>query len=273
MLARGGLSATDPLERPIFVVAPPRAGARLAAAVLPTAGCWSLGYGVGALLAPLPELDPPDGSREGRLEAADCTPRVRQKLRAHLQVQFARSGRAASGRLLHAHPRNALLVPFLDAAFPDAAFVYVHREPVDALSEALPVWREGTAVTYPKLAGWTGPAWSFLLVPGWRELSGRPLAEVVTEQWVRTMRALTAALERLEPERWCVAAHDALWRDPQGESARLARYLGLDPVDAPQAPPAEAFSSADLRAARTELEPYLDRTRELADRAASWLAD
>lgn len=272
MRGRGGLTATDPLERPIFVVAPPRAGVRLAAAVLPRAGCWSLGAAQ-ALLTTLPELDPPDGSREGRLEAGDCTPAVRRRLRGQLQVEFARRRRPGAGRLLHAHPRNALLVPFLVAAFPGSSFVYVHRDPADALAEALLVWRDGSAVTYPKLTGWTGPPWSFLLVPGWRELSGRPLAEVVTEQWVRTMRALAGDLERLAPDRWCVVSRDALRRNPDGERARLARYLGLD-ASAPlsQAPVEAAFPSPDLLAARAELEPYLDRTRALADRAASWLA-
>lgn len=272
MRARGGLTATDPLERPIFVVAPPRAGVRLAAALLPQAGCWSLGGAAEALLAALPGLDPRDGSREGRLEASDCTPAVRQRLRGHLQVEFARRPRATTGRLLHAHPRNALLVPFLAAGFPDATFLYVHREPADALAESLLLWRAGTAVTYPGLPGWSGPAWSFLLVPGWRELSGRPLPEVVTEQWVRTMRALTGDLERLAPESWCVASHDTLLRDPEPERARLARFLGLDPPGPAKAPATDGFPAAAVDAARSELEPYLERTRELAERAGSWLA-
>ena len=266
--------------RPIFVVGPPCAGARLVADALATApGCWV----PGALLAPLPSLDPPDGSRNGRLEAADCTPHLRQTLRAHLQVQLARNARTASTsgidqespapRLVHGSPRNSLLVPFLDAAFPDATFVYVHRRPADALAESLLLWRAGTAITYPDLPGWTSQPWSFLLVPGWQELIGRPLAEVVTEQWLRTMHLLTEDLERLAPERWCVTGRDALRRDPLAETTRLARYLGLGPVARPSDPPPTIrSSSAGSSAARTELEPYLDRTQLLTRRAADWLA-
>jgi hypothetical protein len=274
----------DPLARPIFVVAPPRAGSRLVAGALATPGCWTIGLAAGSLIAAVPELDPPDGSRGGRLSTSDCTPDVRQALRAHLQIQFARLDRAASDqtaargtaapRLLHAPPRSALSVPFLHAAFPDATFVYVHREPADALAEALLLWRAGMAITFPELPGWTGPAWSFLLVPGWQELIGRPLAEVVTEQWVRTMQALTGDLERLAPERWCVIAHDALQRDPQAEAARLDRYLGLEPAGArPELSTPARFAAADLAAARTELEPYLDRTTRLADHSGDWLAE
>ena len=273
----------DPLAHPIFVVAPPRAGSRLVADALASPGCWTIGRAAGSLLVPVPELDPPDGSR-ARLSGRDCTPYVSQALRAYLQIEFARLDRAAGGqtgergtaapRFVYAAPRSALSIPFLNAAFPDATFVYVHREPADALAEALLVWRAGTAVTYPELPGWTGPAWSFLLVPRWRELIGRPLAEVVTEQWVRTMRPLTDDLERLAPERWCVVAHDALQRDPQEEAGRLAGYLGLEPAEErPELQAMASFASVELAAARTELEPYLERTNGLADHATEWLAE
>ena len=269
--------ADDPLARPIFVVAPPRAGARLVARALgATPGCWSARNTERGLLASFPALDPPDGSKDGRLTAADCAPRVREKLRARLQVDFAKRKRTATERprLLHASPRNSLQVPFLTAAFPDAIFVYVHREPADAIAESLLVWRAGSTVTYPELPGWTGPAWSFLLVPGWRELSGRPLPEIVTEQWVRTMQALAGDLERLAPDRWCVVGHDDLRDGSQAERARLTRFLGLQEA-APAAEPLAStdLSSADLAVAQAELEPYLDRTRELGLRAADWLAD
>ena len=278
--------AADPLARPIFVVAPPRAGARLVGPALgSTTHSWTAGSGASALLAGFPELDPPDGSRGGRLEARDCTPDVRREVRAYLQVELARRAEPASRpspgaaraapRLVDAHPRNALRVPFLDAAFPDASFVYVHRQPLAALAETLLAWRAGTAVTYPDLPGWTSPPWSFLLVPGWQELAGRPLPAIVTEQWLRTMSALTGDLERLAPERWCVVGSDALQRDPAGETRRLARYLDLEPA-APASGPttlaSRSFSAANLSAAQAELEPYLDRTTALAGLAADWLA-
>ena len=267
-----GDAEIDPLTQPIFVVAPARAGARLVADALGGArACWE--PKAAALPAPVPELGSPR-----RLTAVDCTASVRHRLRASLQVQFARDDRSggqhpAAPRLLHASPRNALLIPFLDAAFPDATFVYVHRRPVDALTESLVMWRAGKAVTYPELPGWTGPAWSFLLVPGWQELIGLPLAEIVTEQWVRTMRLLTDDLEQLAPDRWCVVAHDRLVPDPRAETDRVARYLGLEPPTTASPRPARiAFPDASLRAARAELEPYLERTSELAGRAADWVA-
>lgn len=270
--------ASDPLARPIFVVAPPRAGAWLLASALEAIpGSWRLAGGPGALLSGLPDLDPPDGRRAGRLVAADCEHGVREHLRAHLRMRFAgreRGGRhtGTQPRLFDASPRNALMVPFLDAAFPDATFVYIHRRPADALAESLAIWLTGSARTYPALAGWSGPEWSFLLVPGWQELNGRPLAEVVTEQWVRTMRTLIADLEALSPPRWCVTDHDKLLQHPAAELARLFGFLGL---------PSSAVAAAALEnterelapaTARSELDPYRARVEELAGHAGDWIA-
>jgi Sulfotransferase family len=212
--------------------------------------------------------------------AADCEHGVRQRLRAHLRMRFAAREHAdsrtgAPPRLFDASPRNALMVPFLDAVFPDATFIYIHRRPVDALAESLAIWRAGSATTYTALPGWSGPRWSFLLVPGWQELNRRPLAEVVTEQWVRTMRTLIADLEGLSPLRWCVTDHDALLQTPAAELARLSGFLGLTS----SAVAATAFQSAGTRfdpaaarAARSEVGPYLARVKELADRADEWIA-
>jgi hypothetical protein len=245
-------------DGPIFVVAPPRAGARL----------------VGRALAASPATwEVPDGWSGGaftRLGADDCTPEVR----ARLQRDIARHAPGTPARMLDASPRHALAVPFLHAAFPRARFVYVHRRPVDALAEALAIWRAGNAVTHPDLPGWPGPPWSFLLVPGWEELAGRPLPEIVTEQWVRTMRVLVQDLESLPPASWGVADHDSLLSDPAGAFERLLGFLGLEADTAA----AEAFARMvrrdlavrDVRAAHDELAPYLGRTRELAARAREW---
>jgi hypothetical protein len=183
--------------------------------------------------------------------------------------------RAATPRLFDASPRNALIIPFLRGAFPDATFVYVHRRPLDALAESLAIWRVGSAITYRELPGWSGPPWSFLLVGGWQELSGLPLAEVVTEQWVRTMRTLTADLEALPPQSWCVTDHDALLANPAAELGRLLGFLGLASAIGTAAvgePERAELAGADLDGARSELGPYIERTMELVDRARDWSA-
>jgi len=274
------MSVADPLARPIFVVSPPRGGGRLLGRALGAVpGFWTAADGPGRLLAGVPKLEPADGARAGRLEAGDCRAGVAERLRETLLEQLrARehpSGPIAAPRMFDASPRSALMVPFLDAVFPDAAFVYVHRQPADALAESLTFWRAGRARTYASLPGWSGHPWSFLLVPGWRELAGLPLGEVVTEQWVRTMRTLVEDLERLAPERWCVAEHDALRQAPASELKRLLHFLGVEWCAEAARAVAKApsgIAARDLEMARAEVSPYLARTDGLFERAGDWIA-
>ena len=56
-------------------------------------------------------------------------------------------------------------------------------------------------MTYPDLPDWDGPPWSLLLTPGWRELSGRPLAEIAARQWAAATSQLLDDLEALPPRR------------------------------------------------------------------------
>jgi hypothetical protein len=252
----------------------------LASALTRTSGCWSVGDGLGALLAGFPELDPLVGGRASNRLIAEDARALDEHLRLGLASKFAaRAGRgdtAQPPRLFDASPRNALMVPFLDVAFDEALFVYVSRDPAESLAESLAIWRAGDAVTYPQLPGWSGPAWSFPLVPGWEDLREPDLAEVVVEQWVRTVGPLLDDLEALPAERWCVTEHEVLRADPAGELERLFGFLGL-PWDAAQALEARFEGPLDLRpdaeeALLDELSLYLSRTDALAARAADWIA-
>ena len=130
--------------------------------------------------------------------------------------------------MLEKTPKNALRIPFLVKAFPEARFIYLYRDPRETLSSMIEAWQSGRFRTYPNLPGWTGLPWSLLLVPGWGELIGRPLPEIVAAQWEITTRILLDDLDALPPERCLVARYDAFITDPAAEVARLSGALGLD---------------------------------------------
>ena len=119
-------------------------------------------------------------------------------------------------------------------------------------------------------------SWSFLLVPGWQDLIGRPLPEIVTEQWVRTMGILITDLEALSPERWCVIDHDSLVADPRGQLERVLGFLAIDPLHAAAAAQAQAHHPAlecdKIEVARRDIAPYLAHAERLACRAQDWIA-
>ena len=183
-----------------------------------------------------------------RLEAAAATPAVIAQLResffAALRDRAERRPVAAMRvRMLEKTPKNALRVPFLARVFPEARFIYLHRDPRPVLASMIEAWQSGRFRTYPNLPGWTGLPWSLLLVPGWRDLVGQSLQQIVAAQWNVTTQILLDDLERLPAGSWSVANYDALVSDPNAEIRRLcaANGLGWDLV-LPQSLPLSSYT-------------------------------
>jgi len=118
-------------------------------------------------------------------------------------------------------------VPFLDAAWPECDFVFLYRDVRETFASMAEAWGSGGFRTYPRLPGWTGPPWSMLLVPGWRDLIGLPLAEVIARQWATAMDILIEDLSALAPERVHAIDYSDLRRHPQQMIDRLADGLGF----------------------------------------------
>ncbi|HJU07136.1 MAG TPA: sulfotransferase [Rhodanobacteraceae bacterium] len=225
-----------PFDRPVFIVSPPRSGSSLlfeTLALSPSA-CTIGGesHGIiegstasGALGAAA------RGYTSNRLDASDATPEIITALRERFRRRaFDRDGRRPGGliRLLEKTPKNALRIPFLAKVFPDALFVYLYREPREVLASMMEAWESGGFRTYPQLPEWTGLPWSLVLVPGWRDLIGKPLAEIVAAQWRTTTDILLRDLENLPATRWCVARYGDLIADPNAEIERLCAAIGFD---------------------------------------------
>lgn len=267
------------IDRPVFVVSSPRAGSSLLYETLARArDLTTIGGESHQVIESIVGLRPQDHEwSSNRLVAEDATPRAVAALHAGLVASLRdRDGEVPPGgpvRVLEKTPKNSLRVPFLAAAFPDSRFVYLYRDPRETVSSMLDAWRSGRFVTYPRLPGWHGPPWSLLLTPGWRDLNGRALADVVTAQWSTATTVLLDDLEALDPERWCVASYGRLVADPQAEMERLCAFAALEwdvevgtdlplsrhTLDAPQ--PDKWRRNAD------ELRGSWDRVTEVATRA------
>jgi hypothetical protein len=230
------VAGRDPLfDRPVFIVSPPRSGSTLLFETLARAPrLFTIGDESHQLIEGVPQLSPESrGFDSNRLLAEDATPAIAELLRHRFyQALRDREGqRPPSGqqvRMLEKTPKNSLRVPFLARVFPEARFIYLYRDPRQVLSSMIEAWTTGRFRTYPQLPGWAGTAWSLLLVPGWRELIGRPLHEVVAAQWNATTRLLIDDLEALPAERRTIARYDALIADPAAEIHRLCTATGLD---------------------------------------------
>lgn len=221
-------------DRPVFILSPPRSGSTLLFETLAQArGVFTIGGESHAAIEGMPELNVIAHNYDSnRLEARQATPDVARTLRLRFASELRdREGVRARGqavRMLEKTPKNSLRVPFLAQVFPHAQFVFLFRDVRETLSSMIEAWRSGRFVTYPKLPGWNGELpWSLLLTPGWRDLNGKSLPQIVAAQWEVATRILLDDLAAIARDRIVVARYDALLADPMAEIAQLCRALDL----------------------------------------------
>lgn len=222
----------DRLERPIFIVSTPRSGSTLLFETLALApGLYTMGGESHLQIEGIPALAPAShGWASNRLTADDASAASVEQLAGIFYQQLRdRDGHRADGpvRMLEKTPKNALRVPFFDAAWPDATFVYLYRDARQTLSSMIEAWRSGRFRTYPQLPGWTGLPWSLLLTPGWQRLNGLPPREIVAQQWATTTELLLDDLSKLPKERVCAVDYGEFLASPQPAMEELTASLGL----------------------------------------------
>lgn len=223
----------DRIVRPIFIVSTPRSGSTLLFETLAKApALFTTGRESHMRIERVADFHPGKrGWASNRLVEADATAEAVETLAELFYSGLEdRDGRSATDqvRMLEKTPKNALRVPFFNAAWPDALFVYLYRDVRQTLASMMEAWASGRFRTYPMLPGWTGYAWSLLLVPDWQGLIGRPLPEVVARQWATTTNILLDDLERLPRERVRTVALDDVIARPHAQIGVLGRSLDLD---------------------------------------------
>lgn len=228
-------AGVDAFDRPVFIVAAPRSGSTLLFETLAKSpDFWTIGGESHEIFEGKANLGPArHGWASNRLTAADADPDAARSLRAAFRAQLRdRDGKplppdAASVRMLEKTPKNALRIPFLNAVFPDARFVYLVRDPRENVSSIIDAWKSGKFATYPALPGWDGPAWSLLLIPGWKELVGQSLAEIAAAQWKSAHEQIMEDLGRLPRERWTAVSYTDFLANPQASCETLCKFAGV----------------------------------------------
>ena len=135
------------------------------------------------------------GFASNRLLARDATPEIVDALRRRffdaLRDRDQRPPESnANVRMLEKTPKNALRVPFLASVFPEARFIYLHRDrAAGAFEHDRGLDAAGVFGRIRNCRAGPVPPWSLLLVPGWQELIGAPLHEIVAAQWRTTTQA------------------------------------------------------------------------------------
>lgn len=226
------LSHRDRFDRPIFILSSPRSGSTLLFETLSKApNLFTIGGESHRLIENIPALSVPFRAwHSNRLTAADASPDVVESLaRGFYQMLHDRDRNPPTQRvrLLEKTPKNALRLPFFDAAWPDSRVIFLYRDVRATLASMIEAWTSGFFRTYPKLPGWSGLPWSLLLVPGWRDLGNLPLPELVAHQWRITLEILLDDLAALPGTRIVGCDYDELVARPAHTAERLASQLEL----------------------------------------------
>ena len=260
------------LRQPVIILSAPRSGSTLLfERMLRMPGAWSIGGESHRIFNAFPQLRAENAELDsGSLDERHADPLTCDQLRAtflfllrdHTGRRYLdrpAAERCAAVRLIEKTPRNALNVPFLLQLFPDARFVYLHREPHAAVASLIEAWtvglRTGRFSTFPDLPGWDRPTWCFLLPPGWRTMRGKPLAEIAAFQWAAANDIIVERLARLPPERWTAVSYESLVGRPAETLRRVAAFAGLGAGD-----DAEPLSLPVSRTALTP--PHPDKWRK-----------
>lgn len=226
-------------DRPVFLMGAPRSCSTLLFETLSrSAHLWSIGDESHQTIEQFPVLNPLAEADSNRLTAEPLQGAIGEELGRSLRRAFALQLRDRDGlrpapdatvRLLEKTPKNALRIPFLAAAFPDALFVHLVRDPKENIASIIDAWRSRRFVTYPSIATANGP-WSLLLPPGWRDQLQAPVAEVAAFQWGSANRHILDDLAAIPPERRCTVNASELIEDPRALGERLCRFIGI-PMD------------------------------------------
>ncbi len=224
---------TPDYDRPVIIVAAPRSGSTALFETLAVTPRLASPGGEAHWLVEGFEMFRPGapGIDSNRLTADRLTPDLALAMKARLAAKLVgpdnRRIDADRVRLLEKTPKNALRIPFFNALFPDARFVFLWREPEENISSILDAWRAGGWVTYPQLPGWDGP-WSMLLPPGWQALKGRPVPEVAAFQWATTNQIIMDDLEQLPAERRHVVRYSDFVADPAAAVRAICAFADLE---------------------------------------------
>jgi hypothetical protein len=216
-------------QRPIIVVGCSRAGTTLVYKTL------SESREIGSLQREThdywTDLHPPVAKNwdTHALDAADASERDRDTVSRYF---FSWTGRR---RWVDKNNQNGLCVPYLQALFPDAVFVFVKRSPGDNLNSLIEGWKKPD-----EFATWSNdlPAkvavengqlhqWCFFLAEGWRKYVNAPVEDVAAFQYAAINQAILDARARVPAGQWVEVFYEDFLRDPVATFRQVFEGCGL----------------------------------------------
>lgn len=149
-----------------------------------------------------------------------------------------------AGRVLDKTCINTMRIPYLQRLFPEARFVFIHRDGRDNISSMMDGWRKGRVDGGFGLTQFFGPSpdpvainggefdeWHFFLPPGWRAYNRASLEEVCAFQWISANRLALEAKKSIPAEQWIQIRYEDILEHPVDSFRAVFARLDI-PFDA-----------------------------------------
>jgi hypothetical protein len=192
------------------------------------------------------------------LTAEDLSTREREYVYCAIKVFVRRR------RFLDKTPESCLRIGYLDALFPDATFVFLHRRAAPNVSSLVEAWKARPRFVKYRLpepltgiGELSGNQWSFALVPGWRELRSATLEEICARQYIACNEAVLEARTAIDADRWVDVGYENLLAAPSEVLRSLFARLDLT-------------FERDAESYAAQLSKNVSRTALTAPRAEKW---
>jgi hypothetical protein len=264
-------------DRPVFVVAMPRSGSTLLLDMLQTHPVLWSWHG-----------EATEGWHRARPDGhtvlqGDTWPRhyATEELRRRAERTLFRDGvlarmekrhepKGVHGRIAHRPiryldktPANSCRVGVLADLWPDARFVFLHRDGPSNVASLVEAWDSRLGVRDPILDDGRQVTWRMLLPEGWIDHLDETVAEKCAFQWNAGNASILDGLARVDPARIAEVRYDDLVEDPLATARRLCDF-----AEVPFAPEVAAFC-AEMPPSRVVLSvPRKEKWRERADELA-----
>ncbi len=205
-----------------------------------------------------------------------------RKVATYIQRQFDRCARANDlSHLVEKTCANSLRVPFVDRALPDARYLFIHRQPIDAVASAIIRWRAPLDLRYTLRKARFVPltdtpyyAWKFLKnrmhkllaadhrMASWgpridgmdRRLGTESLAEICARQWNACVGSAAAAFREMKPGKARVIRYEDFVTAPESRLGDLCTYLGVDIRSAALARAVRSVSAKSIGKGQAQLD-------------------
>lgn len=235
--------------RPLAIIGAPRSGTNMLRDVLtqfPSVATW-----------PCDEINPV--WRHGNLRfPSDEFPAdlARSSVRRYIRRQFGWVARRYDAEVVVEKTcANSLRVPFVDRVVPEARYVFIRRDGLDAVGSAMARWKAPLDIPYLARKARFVPAtdlpwyavrflssrlhcllsregrvglWGPRLDDMDRLLAKHPLDEVCALQWKRCVEASADAFAAMPEDKWLEVAYEDFVRYPEAELGRVLDFAGIE---------------------------------------------